>query len=95
MIAENVALGVESNVQYKEADLAWEIGDTLIMTPFSFGATEDASVQSKDSFKKIVMEYYNQSMQNQADNILRKAKMTAPRQLSEHPICLISIHRQS
>lgn len=95
--AENLALGVDSDIAFKMITREWESGDMLLLNTF---ATTSETKQKKDisftdvQFEKILMEIVDLPAQKQVEIIFRKAVATGNK-YEDNPITIVSIKRNA
>jgi serine phosphatase RsbU (regulator of sigma subunit) len=94
--ANNLALGIDSDVEFIEVVAPWEPGDLLVLN--SYGANiSDNTEQSElleSAFRRELEDNANTPPQRIVDAILRKSKLATSRSLQERTLALISILRK-
>jgi len=91
----NIAIGIDTEIEFSETTVPWEINDILLLNSFAAGVTDHPTENefSDDFFEKAFQENANISPQKMVEAILRKAKLTFPKSLHERILTLISIFR--
>jgi predicted Ser/Thr protein kinase len=90
--AENIAIGIDPDVEFKMVTNPWMPGDTLILNTFATTSTrQKREVTFTDAqIDKLLSEIWSQPAQKQVEIIFRKAIATAS---NEHSIMVSSIKR--
>nr|MBA3815880.1 SpoIIE family protein phosphatase [Parachlamydiaceae bacterium] len=94
--AKNTALGINSETEFKEMTLPWEIDDTLILSSQAAEIAESAVEPefTQSALKKIIQENVRFSPQKLVDAILRKLSFSSIQSARERAIILLSIRRK-
>lgn len=90
-----IAAGIDSHAEIKEASLEWNIGDVLILNTFSSFESDGKKGWELDeeAFVSAIQDNISIHPQKQVDNILRKTRMTANDLTKGRMLTLISIKR--
>lgn len=92
--SKNLALGVDSDLEFAQISRPWHPGDVLIFHNFQTEATGQKDHEITEAyFSQLILEN-NYPAQRQADNILRKIKITATKTMQERSITIMSIFRK-
>lgn len=95
--SEHQPLGQNPQIEFKEIEYPWNIGDSLVL--YACSSSQSLAVAEaifpKEQFQASLMENLNHSPQKQVDAILRKAKITLSRLSDERSILLLSLLRNS
>jgi serine phosphatase RsbU (regulator of sigma subunit) len=91
--SENIALGIDPTTELTENIQKWNLGDTLILSSLPIFLGEGTSdIFPEDLMYQSIVENVHFPPQKQADNILRKIKMSVSRS-SLHSLILINVQR--
>lgn len=95
--ADNVALGISTDLPFVEMESNWTVGDSIVLHTFQAGLSKSiADIEvDENRFLQVLMENLFYSPQKQVEAIFRKVSATEEHSLFERPVTLISLLRQS
>lgn len=93
----NAILGSDTESEFTEITLPWEVNDTLILNSFAAKIDEKGveSEVSQSILKKTIQENIHSSPQKIVDAILRKITYVSVKPLRERTVILIGIRRKT
>lgn len=95
--ANNIALGIDEEAEFKEISAPWKKNDFLILSSFAAGTSEGVfeTELSEELFKtKALLENTHPSPQKVVDTILRKITVSIAKTPQERTLTLIGILRR-
>src|SRR5262249_7259001 len=92
---DNIALGLEEEVEFVDVTHPWREGDTLLLSNYISLREKGDEEQSYSEriFRQILMDHAAYSPKKMVDGILRRIKITSSKQILEHAITLVAIQR--
>lgn len=94
--SENPALGIDSNVKFKEIEIPWQVGDSIFLySSISAMASKEGELFSKEQMRYCLDENLLLPPQRQVDTILRKIKVNFSRTSDERSVFLLSLQRKN
>lgn len=95
--ADNIALGISSNLEFMEVESNFNVGDTVILHTFQAGLSKDKAELEYDEgqFVEALQENSLLAPKQQVETIFRRVLKKEERALFERPLTLISLSRAS
>ena len=92
---ENIAIGVEANIQFVEISGKWKSGETLIMTSFAALESEDSkeSNYTENILRHMISENFKKPADLMAEGLMLKVRLTSARSLFDRPLVFITVQR--
>lgn len=95
ILSENPPLGIETSYTFKEIEMPWRKGDSLILfTCLHNHLNQELEVFSRDKIEQILNGVIQSTPQEQVDAVLRRAKISLNKAPEGHSIFLISLKRE-
>lgn len=91
---DNIALGIDPEAKFAEAEIPWQVGDSLVLSNFAgmLSHFDQKETFAEVNFREVVAEFIDFPPQKQADAIFRKAKITS-KTIQDKAVCILSIQR--
>lgn len=93
LMAENLALGIESGMDILEVDANWNIGDSLLLHTFQAQKNMRDAEESNDLFLNALQENLFVAPKQQVEAIFRKITKPQTAAFNERPVTIISAAR--
>lgn len=95
IIANNKALGVDSQASFNETTTPWELGDTIILNSLAIDINASTGENIRESLEKIIQENAKSPPQQIVDAMLRQITFTSiTKRAREQALVLIGIQRK-
>lgn len=94
--AENIALGISTDVEFIEINDNWNIGDRIVLQTFTAHSFNTESIEAEtNGFQNALSETLFLAPQRQVEMLMRKIKPLVKNHHKDRPAAIFSIHRKS
>lgn len=96
IVADNIALGIDATIDFKETRYPFKPGDMLIMHTYGAISYQDFEGHefTEEKFLQAVMENVDEPAQKITDSLLRKVKVFSNKVYSERALSFICVRRK-